>query len=123
MSISTGYRKGKRAENANKVEVWVIPKFGVEREIGAAARYLAGIMGSFSAPVGLFWTWGGWDNPGVYDYLTTDSLDIISSRDMYENYKKSIHTISVDRHWRALHTVDDEDACRSGCLRRIFLQF
>jgi len=77
--ISTGYRKGKKPENASKGEVWIVPKFVVEREVGTSARHLAPIMGSFTSPVGLFWTWGGWDDLGWYDYLTTRSFDEISA--------------------------------------------
>ena len=89
LSISTGYRRGKKAENASKVEVWIVPKFVVERDQATTAKHLAPIMGSFSAPVGLFWTWGGWDNMGWYDYLVASSLEGISSENLYENYKKS----------------------------------
>ena len=39
LSINSGYRKGKRAENANKVEVWITPKFMVEQGLTSTARH------------------------------------------------------------------------------------
>ncbi|MBA3814719.1 MAG: hypothetical protein H0X26_09635, partial [Alphaproteobacteria bacterium] len=38
-----------------------------------------------TAPVGIFWRWGHWNNLTWYDHLTTASLDDISSKNLYEN--------------------------------------
>lgn len=94
ISIATGYRKGQKWANANTVEVWIVPKFVVERDLSTTARHLAPIMGSFTSPVGLFWTWGRWDDSseqlGWYDYLTVQNFDDLSNgEDLYEKYKKS----------------------------------
>ena len=67
LSISTGYRKGKKAENANKVEIWLAPRFLIESNLAAAARHYQPIMGGWNAaaaPAGIFWVWGGRDDLG-----------------------------------------------------------
>jgi hypothetical protein len=84
LSINTGYRKGKRAENANKVEIWFVPKFLVERELATTASHFRDIMGSWTAPIGVFWTWGNWDNLGWYDYLVTQGPEILSNGNLYD---------------------------------------
>lgn len=70
-SISTGYRKGKKAENARKVEIWVVPKFVIEREVSTTARHLAPIITGVPGPIGVIWTLGHWP---IYrfDYSTFD---------------------------------------------------
>ncbi|MEY3177808.1 MAG: hypothetical protein RJB42_49 [Bacteroidota bacterium] len=78
LSINTGYRKGKKAENANKVEIWFVPKFLVERDLATTAAHFQPIMGKWTSPIGIFWTWGGWDNLGWYDHEEKDGL----TRDM-----------------------------------------
>jgi hypothetical protein len=66
LSINTGYRKGKKTANASKVEIWFVPRFVVEKELRATATHFQKIMTAEkwpeSAPIGIFWTWGGWDN-------------------------------------------------------------
>ena len=92
LSISTGYRKGVKAENSSKVEIWLAPWFLVNKNLTSTAKHLQPIMGSWDAakaPVGLFWTWGGWSDLGWYDYLVTNSLDQVGSEDLLEKYKKS----------------------------------
>ncbi len=53
LSISTGYRKGKVAANSSKYEVWIVPKFVVESEIGRTASHYRDIMSTWSAPFDL----------------------------------------------------------------------
>jgi len=123
LSISTGYRKGKKAGNASKVEVWIVSKFVVEREVSSSARHLAPILGSFTSPLGLFWTSGGWDNMDWYDYLTSSSFEEISSENLYENYKKcegvEFHRISAGSFRRAVLNVSVH-AHAKGAERFIF---
>jgi serine/threonine protein kinase len=91
LSIATGYRKGKKPENTSKVEIWFAPRFLIEKELNSTAAHFKPIMGNWKqeAPVGMFWTWGGWDDMGWYDYLTNESMENLSKIDLYENYKKS----------------------------------
>lgn len=91
LSISTGYRKGEKQENANKVEIWFAPKFLIGKELSTTASHFQDIYGNWSdsAPVGMFWSWGEWDNLGWYDYLTTENMDDLSVINLYENWEKS----------------------------------
>jgi len=93
LSISTGYRKGKKPENEGKVEIWFAPRFLIEKELNGAAAHFKKIMGNWKqeAPVGMFWTWGGSDDMsyGNYDYLTNEGMENLSKIDLYENWKKS----------------------------------
>lgn len=77
LTISTGYRKEKNSLNANKVEIWLTPRFLVERELETSAMHFRGILNSWheTAPIGIFWTWGGWDNLSDFDYLVTRKMD------------------------------------------------
>jgi hypothetical protein len=89
LSISTGYRKEKIAENANKVEIWfACRKFiGQELKEGRAQQF-AGIFSKWKpgAPVGIFWTWGNDDSLGWFDYLTNCSNLTLTSKNLYENW-------------------------------------
>ncbi|MBL8677462.1 MAG: hypothetical protein JNJ47_08645, partial [Alphaproteobacteria bacterium] len=70
LSIATGYRKGKKVENASKVEVWLAPRFLIERELQGPASHFAGIMGTWGTrtePFGVFFT-GGWNPLNYYDF-------------------------------------------------------
>ena len=121
VSISTGYRKVKNPENAKKVEVWIAPRFLIERELSTTAKHFKLIMDSSKwdpeyedmrkkecsekskaagdnrywrehAPVGLFWTWGGWDNADWYNHLTEENTDDLSKINLYKNWEKSTQT-------------------------------
>lgn len=98
ISIATGYRKGQKAKNKDKTEVWIVPKFVVEKNLASTAKHLAPIMNKFTSPVGIFWTWGGWEGGdyitsgkmGWYDYLTVQNFDKLSNgENLYEKYDHS----------------------------------
>ena len=98
LSISTGYRKGKKAENASKLEIWFAPRFLIERNLGKTAAHFKTIMSSWSdttAPVGIFWTWGGWDDLAYYDYLTSGSMDSFSDNNLYEKWDIAAASMNV----------------------------
>ncbi len=88
ISISTGYRKGKIAANKDKLEIWITPKFVVENELRTSASHYAPIMtpGLWTYPVGIIWTYGGWDDMSWYDYLTTKQFDEISAKNLYDSW-------------------------------------
>ena len=93
ISISTGYRKGKKVKNVDKVEIWITPRFLIEKELSSTAKHFQPIMSEWSpvvAPVGIFWTWGGWDDLGWYDYLITNSLNQLSDNNLYRKWGKAI---------------------------------
>jgi hypothetical protein len=92
LSISTGYRQGKRPENASKVEIWFAPRFLVEKELNGTASHFKDIfLGNWAttAPVGIIWTWGDSDNMNWYDYLTTENGVNLSKINLYENWVKA----------------------------------
>ena len=96
LSIATGYRKGVKAENANKVEIWFTPRFLVDKEMSQLAqnhhmRAISGNWDAARAPIGIFWTWGGWNASGQLaycDYLTTESMDNLGSENLLKKYEK-----------------------------------
>jgi len=89
LSISTGYRKWKKVENANKAEIWIAPRFLIEKELNTTAAYLQKIYGKWNAkaPVGIFWTMGTWDNLSYLDSLTTENMDELSNDNLYEKWR------------------------------------
>ena len=108
LSISTGYKKRKKEENASKVEIWFTPRFLIEKELNTTAKHFQAIFPAkwnANAPVGIFWTWGGWDDLSWMDYLTTQNMDNLSKIDLYENWKKSkmtahdTHIVSAGWEW------------------------
>jgi len=87
LSINTGYRKGKRPENKDKVEIWFAPHFLIKNNLQGSASHFKDIMDSWdalTAPVGTFFTWGGWDDLGSYDYAT--NLSWASYNDPENNF-------------------------------------
>ena len=90
LSIHTGYKKGKIAANKDKVEIWFVPRFMVERELNGAARHLEPIMNEdkwsgAAAPIGIIWTWWN-DELKYYDYLTTQTPENLSDNNLYEKW-------------------------------------
>jgi energy-coupling factor transporter ATP-binding protein EcfA2 len=78
LSISTGYRKAKIAANADKIEVWVVPKFVVKKDIATLPCYLE-ILSEWKtdAPFGVFWTYGNWNSMGdswCYSFKTPSKI-------------------------------------------------
>ncbi|EKE10476.1 MAG: hypothetical protein ACD_16C00027G0001, partial [uncultured bacterium] len=44
------------------------------------------------APIGIFWTWGGWnatDHMMYCDYLTTESIEEVGSENLFKKYQKA----------------------------------
>jgi hypothetical protein len=97
LSISTGYRKGKKAENANKVEIWFAPRFLIEKKLTTTAGHFQDISGEWndSVPVGIFWTWGGPDNLPLYDYLITENFDTLSNDTLYKKWREGEGSLST----------------------------
>ena len=93
LSINMGYRKRMNPKNARKIEIWIAPRFLIERERNTTAGHFEPTMKNWDtekAHVGIFFTWGGWENLDRYDYSTTESMDEMSSRDLYQKYMKKI---------------------------------
>lgn len=93
LSILTGYRKGMKSENKDKLEIWLTPRFMVEKKLKSSARHLQPIMDNWKEEFGMFWSWGGWHDLSWYDYLTSESALEISSKNLYDNWDTSIPTL------------------------------
>jgi hypothetical protein len=93
VSISSGYRSGQKTENRNKHEVWIVPRFVIEKSLSTTAKHFASVMDKFLSPVGIFWTWGAWDSSKMmewYDYVTMQSFDQLSNgEDLHKKYQKA----------------------------------
>lgn len=80
LGINTGYRERKREiVNPSTLQIWFVPKFLVERELETTAAHFRPIMSQWTAPVGIFWTWGDWDIWEKFDYLVTSDVNTLSS--------------------------------------------
>ena len=88
LSISTGYRKRKKPENEDKIEVWFVPRFLIERELKTTAKHFEPIYGNWKeqGEIGIFWTGGRWDSLAYYDYLTTQNMGDLSKNNLFEKW-------------------------------------
>ena len=88
LSIATGYKKRQITENANKLEIWLAPKFLIGRELNTTASHFKDIYENWNEAnaVEIFWTWGGWDNLNWYDYVITQPMDVLSNKNLYEKW-------------------------------------
>jgi len=86
LCISTGYRKGKIAANANKIEVWLTPRFLIEKDLRSTAKHFEPIMTQWNpakAPIGMMFTWGNWNDLSWYDYATGLSMTDFNQSNLY----------------------------------------
>jgi hypothetical protein len=98
LSLNMGYRKVQNPANARKAELWITPRFLVENEMAQLAgnhhiREIIGKWDAVKAPIGIIWTWGGWDGSdhmAYCDYLTTESIAEIRSENLLKKYQKSL---------------------------------
>jgi hypothetical protein len=87
VTIQEGYKKRRIPANRGKVEIWIAQKERVEGELGTTARYLEGIMSTWNAPFGVFWTWGDDEvNPHNFDYLVKGETLKDTTKSLYEKW-------------------------------------
>lgn len=97
LNIATGYRKAQAPENSNKVEIWLTPRFLIDKEMPRLApdhhiRTTSKNWGIARAPFGIFWTWGAWNagtNMAYCYYLTNKTLEELSSKNLFKQYQNS----------------------------------
>ena len=73
-TISTGYRKAWNPENNNKIEIWIVPKFVVEKNLDGSASHFHSIMNEWTGEIGIFWTWGNWKEMDRFTFCTDRSF-------------------------------------------------
>lgn len=99
LNIATGYRKRMISSNSKKAEIWFTPWFLVDKEMSQLApnhhiRTASGDWDAARAPIGIFWTWGGWDaaeHMAYCDYLTTASMEALGSENLLKKYVRASH--------------------------------
>ncbi len=108
LSISTGYRRAKKEENAGKIEIWLTPRFLIEEQLHTSAKHFQYFQETYSkwkenAPIGIFWSWGGSDSLSDYDYLITQNMDKLSNNNLHHKWReKDGETSCITSHmWRA----------------------
>jgi hypothetical protein len=92
LSIATGYRKGRTDKNNDKVEIWLAPRFQIEKKLESSAAHFLPIMNGWNedlAPVGMFFTAGDWDRLDWYNHLVDQDLDSISACNFLANWRES----------------------------------
>ncbi len=91
ITIHTGYKKAQMVRNAGKTEIWVTPKFLVERELETTARHFLPIMEEWKTPIAYFWTWGAHnvaaDN---YDFLLAPDVCNNNELNLYEKWRTRV---------------------------------
>jgi hypothetical protein len=114
LSIATGYRTGRKSENANKVEIWVLPHFLISKNINKNAAYFENIMKDWNAeeaPIGIFWTAGSWSQNNWFDYLTTQSIGSLSgSGNLHHKWQISKKCYINNRGNRLIPNVSSQSA-------------
>lgn len=89
LRINTGYRKEKKAANADTIEIWLAlyPLIkGNLTDKAAGFQHIMGLWDPAVAPIGLFWTSGNWDEMDVYDYLITNSLEQLTDNNLHAKW-------------------------------------
>lgn len=108
LSINAGYRDTNR--NIRKVEVWITPRFVLQKGLGESFGHYNNIKADWQSDVGILWTYGTWGAAnGDCDYLTNQNFDIISSQNLltlWEEAKK----IREHTHTGIVHTVKRENS-------------
>lgn len=100
ISIHTGYKKTRSATNTNKVEIWICPKFLVERELDREASQFLPIIGQWESPIAYFWTWGNHDVAvDNYDYLLTSDVCNNNDLTLFKKWGLAVTTGKVEGPW------------------------
>lgn len=88
-----------KGKNENKLVIGLFLRQMAEQEIGSSAKPLAALMNSWKVSVAILWRYGNWVDMTWFDYLTNESLDSVSSYNVFEHWKKSTPALLV---WRSM---------------------
>lgn len=94
-----------------ELEIWLAPRFMIKKKRETSAKHLQPILDNWTeetAPIGILWIWGGWENLSWYDHLTNVSTDNISSKNLYENWQRpeSVRTHPIAHGLSAMETCE-----------------
>lgn len=103
-SISTGYRKGVNPANRNKYEIWIVPRVLISKELQTTAQYFQAVFNIWhvNAPIGIFWTWGEWNDSTCYDYLISQTPESLPKSNLFEKFSNS-HRLPHNRTYNIIH--------------------
>lgn len=74
LSISTGFRTGKNPANKNKLEIWIVPQFVLQKDLRAKPynEFLQKQDGHRNKPFAILFNWGGWNGDDYAHGVTGD---------------------------------------------------
>jgi hypothetical protein len=95
LSINTGYRKERNPENIDKLEVWITPRFLIERKLSTTASQFSGIMTSWpeEAAIGIFYNYGDWEDLFWFEYVINNPIEQLGNDNLYEKWRTSRTTL------------------------------
>lgn len=97
LAIKTGIHEKNIDPKNNIIELWLAPRFMVEKFIKSSTKHFLEPMMTWTfpgmdlwnkdtAPMGIFYNLREWDHQKRNDYLIHENLASISSRNLYENW-------------------------------------
>lgn len=89
VSFNMGHRKIKNPKNDSKIEIWIAPRFLIEKELNSTAVHFAPIMKDWDAEkakVCIFFNWGGWDNFDRYDYIIDQAPEQLGNGNLQKKW-------------------------------------
>ena len=96
--INSGYRTQKSGQS--KVEVFITPRFLVEKEMGKTLGHYRAHDQKWTSEVGILFSWGHWRDNSWGEYQTKDNFELISSQSLHQIFVKShahIHLVPGPR--------------------------
>lgn len=84
LSISTGYRRAVKPENSRKWEIFITPKFLVERNAGKASHHYSVVVGGWTSPISIIQNYGGWSDLSWYWHHGTLSENDLNAKNLYQ---------------------------------------
>jgi len=106
LSISTGYRKGKQSENKDKIEIWIAPRFLIEKELNTTASHLKPRMNYLGDEDEIYISWA---SSGSLDTASDDhtwkTMDEIPDYNLYITFIYEV----LDTDWETAEREDFEN--------------
>lgn len=93
--IQIDYRREKDPQSKDKMEVWIAPKFIVQKDLSTTAAHYEPIMSEWlpEASFGIFYTWWNWYDMNWYSYLVTHAPCELNEKNCF--YLLDVHTSPI----------------------------